>query len=316
MIEIIRVTPEQMPLYRAVRLASLRESPMAFGSRYENEVALADARWQQRIATLDGTRGVGFVAIRDGGACGIAVGILHAGESDPPAAGALQPSHATLHSMWVDPASRRHGVGAALVRAVTDWVAAQGAPVTKLTVTENNARAIRFYEGIGFEMTGESEPYANDASLRLLEMARPEPPVVVRSALPAEWSRVNEFYASEGRTVRALEGERWVIAERAGRMIGVLRLCPEEGHRVLRTVHISEPERRRGVGKRMLAATEPMISGATCHCLPYTHLEDFYGRIGFVAIPVEHAPPHLQHRLAAYLAEGREMIVMRRPPTT
>jgi ribosomal protein S18 acetylase RimI-like enzyme len=315
MVEIVRVTAEQATVYRSVRLESLRESPTAFGSKYEIEAAFDEGKWRERIATLDGERGIGFIAIRDGAGCGIVVGLLHAAEASPSASPGFQPSHAMLHGMWVDPAARRHGVGAALVRAVTDWAAAQGAPATKLAVTENNERAIRLYEGLGFEATGESEPYANDPSLRLLEMARSEVPVVVRAALPMEWGRVNDFYASEGRTVRALEGERWVIAERADRMIGTLRLCEEEGQQVLRTVHVSEPERRRGIGKRMLAVTEPMISGATCHCLPYRHLEDFYGRIGFEAIPIEDAPPHLRHRLAGYLSEGREMVVMRRLAT-
>jgi N-acetylglutamate synthase-like GNAT family acetyltransferase len=124
--------------------------------------------------------------------------------------------------------------------------------------------------------------------------------------------RVNAFYASQGLSVRVAEGERWVLAERSGRIIGVLRICIEEGHQVLRTVQVAAAHQRQGVGKQMLACAERAFEDAPCFCLPFSYLQDFYGRIGFVAIPIEDAPEHLRERLRGYLAQGRDMIVMRR----
>jgi ribosomal protein S18 acetylase RimI-like enzyme len=56
---------------------------------------------------------------------------------------------AELISMWVDPAVRGSGVGAALVGAVVAWAAAAGRP-TYLMVRSDNARAIAAYARAGF----------------------------------------------------------------------------------------------------------------------------------------------------------------------
>jgi hypothetical protein len=128
----------------------------------------------------------------------------------------------------------------------------------------------------------------------------------VRPALPTEKDLVDGFYASEGRTVRVESGEQWVLALEDGKVVGVLRLCLEESHQVLRTVQVTESLRR------MLDLVPPLLQPRPCFCLPYSHLIRFYGRIGFVPIPTPKAPEHLQTRLAGYLAKGEDMLVMRR----
>jgi hypothetical protein len=136
--------------------------------------------------------------------------------------------------------------------------------------------------------------------------------VTVRPAFPDERDRVNGFYASEGRSTRVEDGERWVIALESEEVVGVLRVCTEDGHRVLRTVQITESRRRQGIGRRMLDCVEPLLGPGPSFCLPYTHLTEFYGRIGFVRIPDSEAPPHLQIRLDGYRARSQDMIAMRR----
>ena len=147
---------------------------------------------------------------------------------------------------------------------------------------------------------------------RALE-AGPSLVIDVRCADPSEKARVNAFYAGEGRSVLVSDGERWVLAEVEGRMVGVLRICREEGHQVLRTVQVASSHQHRGIGKRMLACAEPLLEGSPCFCLPFSHLTHFYGRIGFEPVATATAPPHLQDRLARYRLHGPGMIVMRRP---
>lgn len=60
------------------------------------------------------------------------------------------PDRAELHSMWVSPSARGQGVGAALVDAVADWAAGQGAVVLEARVFDDNAAAIALYERCGF----------------------------------------------------------------------------------------------------------------------------------------------------------------------
>jgi N-acetylglutamate synthase-like GNAT family acetyltransferase len=134
----------------------------------------------------------------------------------------------------------------------------------------------------------------------------------IRRALPHERDRVNAFYASEGRSVTVEEGESWVLALEDEQVIGVLRVCCEEGHQVLRTVQIAGPKQRQGIGREMLDCAAPLLEPGPSFCLPYAYLTDFYGRIGFVEIPERDAPPHLRARLQGYRQDGRDMIVMRR----
>jgi hypothetical protein len=47
--EIVRIGPADWERFRAVRLASLSESPTAFGSRYADWVEAPPARWQSRL---------------------------------------------------------------------------------------------------------------------------------------------------------------------------------------------------------------------------------------------------------------------------
>jgi ribosomal protein S18 acetylase RimI-like enzyme len=75
--------------------------------------------------------------------------------------------------MWVSPRARGHGVGEALVSAVTGWAAARGFAAVHLWVTETNSPARRLYERCGFKPTGERKPLPSDPSLHELAMRRP-----------------------------------------------------------------------------------------------------------------------------------------------
>ncbi len=61
---------------------------------------------------------------------------------------------AMLHSVVIDPASRRRGMGARLVRAAGRWAASEGAPTLALAVGEANAAAVTLYRGLGMAEAG------------------------------------------------------------------------------------------------------------------------------------------------------------------
>ncbi len=137
--------------------------------------------------------------------------------------------------------------------------------------------------------------------------------ITIRRATPAqEAGRINLFYASRG-YMNSVDGDVAVyIAEHRGRIIGVVRLCREEGHSILRTMHVHQDYRGQGIGRRLLEAFQEEIRAADCYCIPFAHLVGFYGAIGFRQIPPQEAPPHLQERLREYLARGMDGIVMKR----
>jgi len=63
----------------------------------------------------------------------------------------------------------------------------------------------------------------------------------------------------------------------------------------------------------MLTVLATVLKDENCYCLPFAHLTSFYGQIGFIEIPPDQAPIHLQRRYADYRAKGQRVTVMKRP---
>ena len=129
--------------FRAIRLAALRDTPKAFGSTLERELAFSEDDWRQRAATA-------ALAVRDGRDVGL-VGWFDSPD-DPPD---------TLHlvAMWVHPDARGSGAAQPLV----EWVleVARSTPGTRrvaLWVATWNEPARRLYERCGFVRTGRQGP--------------------------------------------------------------------------------------------------------------------------------------------------------------
>jgi GNAT superfamily N-acetyltransferase len=160
MVSIEPVTVNSIEKFKAVRLRALKESPEAFGSTYAREVAFTEDEWIARATRWNGEEGIGYVAIDNGEPCGIAGALLE--EDD-----ALT---AHLVSMWTAPSHRGRGVGRMLVEQVIAWAHCIGVKTLLLTVVSSNDAAIDFYKGLGFAMTGRTEPYPNDAKLFEYEM--------------------------------------------------------------------------------------------------------------------------------------------------
>jgi GNAT superfamily N-acetyltransferase len=147
-----RITLGDVEVYRRVRLQALAESPAAFGSTYAAEAAFASQTWIERTTlAADGDDRVIFLAF-DGEEC---VGLAGACDDDLGA-------DKQLISMWVAPTHRGTDVARDLVQAVLGWAAASGARTLGLWVTRGNDRAQRFYERMGFVVTGDAQPLPSD----------------------------------------------------------------------------------------------------------------------------------------------------------
>lgn len=126
-----------------VRLAALAESPSAFGSTLQREIAFGELDWRRRVEG-----GNWFLAWRSGQPVGIAAGLC---EDD-------RPGERHLVAMWVAPDHRGTLVADKLVEAVCAWAQDQDAQSVTLWLADGNARARRFYERLGFRSTGERQP--------------------------------------------------------------------------------------------------------------------------------------------------------------
>ncbi len=141
LLEVRRIRPEDWQLLRELRLESLRDSPAAFGQRYEEAGMSGDQEWIATArAASSGDRRAWFIAWDDTQPVG-----LVQGRRRPPA-------DCLLFSMWVAPDARGRGTGRALVHAVEDWAREWGAKRVVLWVISGNDGALRFYESIGFGM--------------------------------------------------------------------------------------------------------------------------------------------------------------------
>jgi GNAT superfamily N-acetyltransferase len=124
---------------RTVRLRALSDSPGAFSSTYERELARTTEDWRRWLAPP-----ATFLLEADGEACGMVAGLRDAEDS----------SVVHLMAMWVHTDHRGTGAADALVSSVKAWAAEVGATQVRLKVVEGNERARRCYERAGFRATG------------------------------------------------------------------------------------------------------------------------------------------------------------------
>jgi predicted N-acetyltransferase YhbS len=80
-------------------------------------------------------------------------------------------------------------------------------------------------------------------------------------------------------------------------------------------MHVAPAYQRRGIGRALLDLCVPWLDRSAAYCLPYAHLTDFYGQIGFIVTLPELLPTFLADRLAGYLATNRRTLAMKRVPT-
>ena len=144
------------PILRAVRLQALSETPEAFGSTYERELARTTADWRRWMSP-----GATFILEDADGPKGIVAGMRD--ESD---AAVVQ-----LMSMWVDPALRGSDAAESLVASLLAWAETEGARQVRLAVIQTNDRARRFYERLGFRANGRQTARERDNAIEI-EMER------------------------------------------------------------------------------------------------------------------------------------------------
>jgi ribosomal protein S18 acetylase RimI-like enzyme len=161
MIEVRTARPDEWRRVRDLRLRALADSPDAFGSTFERERAHAEREWLRWISGWESGANRLVVALDGEAWIGMAVG-SRTGDDD----------RAHLYAMWVDPRSRRAGVGRRLVEAVLAWASAEGATEIELGVTAINHAAVDFYEGLGFADTGERHALREGSPLEVVVMRR------------------------------------------------------------------------------------------------------------------------------------------------
>ncbi len=160
-----RVTAADTARMRALRLEMLADHPLAFLETLAQAAARSHEAYRQRLAqAASGGQLAQFVA--DPGGRARLIG--HAGGTILPES----PGETVIFAVYVTPAHRGGKVLAELIEAVSGWSRAAGRDRLMLEVVTGNDRAVRAYEKLGFEDTGERVPHPILPALTELRMRR------------------------------------------------------------------------------------------------------------------------------------------------
>jgi ribosomal protein S18 acetylase RimI-like enzyme len=130
--------------YRDVRLAALKESPEAFVATHEEESALDEEAWRERMR-----RSRRLVAASGGHV----VGVVSIGRAEPE-----EDNAGELFGLWVTPAERGSGVAWQLVEAGAEQARADGRSHLAYWVGTENGAAVAFASSFGFRPTDTRRP--------------------------------------------------------------------------------------------------------------------------------------------------------------
>lgn len=161
---VIRTTSEDdWQAVRTLRLEMLRDFPLAYGETLEHALTVDEAGWRLRAARGTAPGQTSIVAIDGERWVGHMGGYIPDATSGP-----------LLVGVYVAPDYRGDtaGVSRRLLDAVEDWARLHG-DTLRLEVHEDNPRAIRFYEKLGFTLTGRSREYELEPGGLELEMIKP-----------------------------------------------------------------------------------------------------------------------------------------------
>ena len=150
-LDVRSLQPGEWRLWRDLRLRALTDSPDAFGETLSHAKRCSEEDWVNRAASA-----TLLVAEHDGHPVGMAV--VRISETDR--------SRANLYAMWVDPATRRMGVGRALVDEAIKCAQSAGVSEVELRVTNNNGPARKLYRMAGFVETGTEKLIRPDLELQ------------------------------------------------------------------------------------------------------------------------------------------------------
>jgi RimJ/RimL family protein N-acetyltransferase len=137
-VRVEQLGPDEWRAWKELRLEALADTPIGYGELLADAVRLTDEEWAEKLRNPP-RPGVRFIAYDGDEPVGMAGGFLDEQE------------RAVLFGVYVRPAHRGGEVLAALVAAVQQWAPE---PLV-LHVHEDNHRARRAYEKLGFALTGE-----------------------------------------------------------------------------------------------------------------------------------------------------------------
>lgn len=122
-----------------------------------------------------------------------------------------------------------------------------------------------------------------------------------------------QFYKSVGYSGGIRDSDIVIISHQDSDVVGMTRLCREEGVFVLRGLYVAEALRGTGIGTKLLQAASKTIGKRECWGVPFRNLVKFYSSAGFIECKESGAPAFLVVRSKKYISEGMDVVLVKRP---
>ena len=157
MIDVRAIRVDDWPQVRAIRLEALVDTPSAYATTYDEAMAFPDSLWIERaMASVAGVEQLTVLGFDGDKAVSLAIGLLRQRHD------ALV---TVVVSVYVTPSVRGTGTADRMFPLIYEWGEAQGSTESSLWVEETNARAVGFYERLGYTMTLDRARIPNDSGL-------------------------------------------------------------------------------------------------------------------------------------------------------
>ena len=157
-IEIVTTTVNDFDRLRALRLAALKDTPDAFGAKYEDEVNKPISEWQDRLKNTNWC----FVV-----ADGVDIGLLAVDRAEKD-----RNSDCWLSSWWIRDEFRGSGIPKLMLNWVEQLCIEKKWEKIGLGVWPDNLRAISAYKKLGFTEAEKLLPSRSIPGLMYLAMYR------------------------------------------------------------------------------------------------------------------------------------------------
>ena len=157
-IEIVTATVNDFDRLRALRLAALKDTPDAFGAKYEDEVNKPISEWQDRLKNTNWC----FVV-----ADGVDVGLIAVDRAEKD-----RNSDCWLSSWWIHQDHRGSGIPKLMLNWVEQLCIEKKWKKKGLGVWPDNLRAIAAYKKLGFTEAEKLLPSRSIPGLMYLAMYR------------------------------------------------------------------------------------------------------------------------------------------------
>lgn len=134
--------------------------------------------------------------------------------------------------------------------------------------------------------------------------------IIFNKAKNLDW--LSEFYYSRNYQDVIFENDDvfYIMNDNQTAPVAVVCISYAETFPTLHGMEVTSEHQGKGLGTKLLLKIVEFMEDERVFCIPYNHLEDFYGQGGFVKIPINEAPSVYQDHIKNYTTKGMDVILM------